>query len=187
MPDSTCSQLPAGAGFRPATASDCWARAGREPTLSHPRDGHMETMGEDVEESFRLFKDTWFSHKRGMEGERNVGWSLRSLQVCVRGFTSQKVEGYGHMMASWAELMEPLEGIAHVDFGGQEAVTWWEKAVVFADLLGTVDRWSPRSQSWRTDVCTLGPTMWLKVAMLKDCYETPAKLWKSILCVPALR
>lgn len=56
--------------------------------------------------------------------------------------------------------MEPLEGIAHVDFGGQEAVTWWEKAVVFADLLGTVDRWSPSSQSWRTDVCTLDPTMW---------------------------
>lgn len=40
--------------------------------------------------------------------------------------------------------MEPLEGIAHVNFGRQEAVTWLEKAVVFTDLLGTVDQVEPK-------------------------------------------
>lgn len=72
-----------------------WERA---KTLSHPCDGHMEVTGEDAEESCLLFKDTWFSRKRGMEGEGNVGWAFRSLQACTRGFTSPEMEGYGHMM-----------------------------------------------------------------------------------------
>lgn len=32
-------------------------------------------------------------------------------------------------------------------FGRQEAVTWWEKAVVFAYLLGTVDQVEPNESA----------------------------------------
>lgn len=32
-------------------------------------------------------------------------------------------------------------------FGRQEAVTWWEKAVVAADLLGTVDQVEPNESA----------------------------------------
>ena len=143
IPDSTCSQLLEGAGFRPATGSDCWVRAGREPRLSA-----IHVMAIWKRWARMLREAVCFSETHGFVIRE--GWKEREmwagpLGLCRRAPGALPPRKWRHT-AIWrpAELMEPLEGIAHVNFGRQEAVTWLEKAVVFTDLLGTMDQVEPK-------------------------------------------
>nr|XP_058925411.1 glutamyl-tRNA(Gln) amidotransferase subunit C, mitochondrial-like [Kogia breviceps] len=68
---------------------------------------------------------------------RAVWLGLRASAGRHRGFTSKADPQGSHQVT--AELIEPLERLALVDFGSQEAVARLEKAITFTDRLRTVD------------------------------------------------